>query len=598
MITLFRSAFFRRLYLPYLMLICVAVGGAGIFAAVRLRSTYLVTRDQALRDHLSLLADQVGALMAEGRIAELNDRLRAIGEKVDMRFTVIAEDGNVLADNWADPASMGSHRGRAEVAATIVDGEAFRTRVSDTVDREMRYFAKQLQTPDGQRYYLRLAVPLSDLREHVIPLFLAMGGAALFLMAVGAVFSYHLARRQAEPVVELTNMADAISRGQLDQRTYLVGTDSGEIGTLGSALNKMAAAIRGLMHEGQKDKSELLAILGSMAEGVVATDTQQRVMVVNEAAGKLLGFNPQHAAGKPLWQVVRLDRMMKAAQDVLSTGEKRQFEVAMIGGRHLEICLVPYPAAEPRQGLVVVVHDTTQSVRYQELRKEFVANVSHELRTPLTVIKGFVETLRDGAIHDAVKGPEYLATIERHTNQLGNLVNDLLELSRLESQPDLPRRVSVDVSAVARRAVELLISAAERKGQTLTIETQRLPMIAGNPDYLERAVANLVDNAIKYTPEKGHIRVATKMSGNLVTIEVSDNGIGVPVEDQPRIFERFYRVDRSRSREMGGTGLGLSIVKHIVQAHGGTTDVTSTVGQGSTFRIKLPLPQAELAVAG
>jgi two-component system phosphate regulon sensor histidine kinase PhoR len=235
------------------------------------------------------------------------------------------------------------------------------------------------------------------------------------------------------------------------------------------------------------------------------------------------------------------------------------------------------------------MHDATQAVRYQDLRKEFVANVSHELRTPLTAIKGFAETLRDGAMADPQRGPQFLATIERHADQLTNLVNDLLELSRLEGLPGLPGVVSVDVGAIVRKAADLLRPAAERERQTLAVEVAPdLPPLNGNPDYLERAVVNLLDNAVKYTPEGGTITVAATADDARVMVAVTDTGIGIPAADLPRIFERFYRVDRSRSRDMGGTGLGLSIVKHIAQAHGGSVTVTSTPGRGSSFILNLP----------
>jgi two-component system phosphate regulon sensor histidine kinase PhoR len=333
-------------------------------------------------------------------------------------------------------------------------------------------------------------------------------------------------------------------------------------------------------------------MLASMSEGVIATDTRQRIVVVNQRAGELMDFDGAHAQGKPLWEVVRDEAVLKAAREVLDSGESRAFQISPMVGTHLEITACTYPvAASPPQGLILVAHDTTQSVRYQELRTEFVANVSHELRTPLTVIKGFTETLRDGALADPAKGPKFLATIERHVDQLTNLVSDLLELSKLESTQDLPRAIGFDVSAVVKRAADLLLPAAQRKKQSLRLELpDRLSRIVGDPDYVERAISNLIDNAIKYSPEGGDICVTVSVEAEFVVIEVADNGIGIPPHDLSRVFERFYRVDRSRSREMGGTGLGLSIVKHVAQAHGGAIDVTSTPGVGSTFRLKLPVP--------
>jgi two-component system phosphate regulon sensor histidine kinase PhoR len=229
-------------------------------------------------------------------------------------------------------------------------------------------------------------------------------------------------------------------------------------------------------------------------------------------------------------------------------------------------------------------------VRFQDLRKEFVANVSHELRTPLTAIKGYAETLRSGALGDAAKASQFLSIIEKHADQLTNLVGDLLELSKLESAPGLPCRAPVDLAAVVSRAVELVGLAAKTKGHDLRVQIDpAVPPVPGNADYLERAVTNLLDNAIKYTPPGGRITITAGRDGDCVLIEVTDNGIGIPAEDQPRIFERFYRVDRSRSREMGGTGLGLSIVKHVAQVHRGNVEVSSSPGQGSTFRLRFPM---------
>jgi two-component system phosphate regulon sensor histidine kinase PhoR len=269
-------------------------------------------------------------------------------------------------------------------------------------------------------------------------------------------------------------------------------------------------------------------------------------------------------------------------------------QVGPAGGRKLEVTVSVFPARGGAEGIVIVAHDVTESSQYQELRKEFVANVSHELRTPLTVIRGFVETLLDGAVRDPIKGPEYIATIQKHVGQLGNLVNDLLELSSLESQPTAPRLGSVDMAAVVRRAADLLQPAAATKQQQLTVSIPAvLPVVVGNADYLERAVSNLIDNAIKYTRENGRIHVSAAPLDGEVIVEVTDNGLGIPEEDLVRIFERFYRVDRSRSREMGGTGLGLSIVKHVAQAHGGSIDVESEPGKGSTFRLRIPGGNAE-----
>jgi two-component system phosphate regulon sensor histidine kinase PhoR len=584
---LLKSTFFRRLFIPYLVLICLAVGGIGFFAAVRLRSTYLDGRRESLHYDLQLVSRLIHGNVDQGRFAELNQQVKELGEAAGARITIIRGDGVVLADSWAEAATMDNHSDRPEVQSALRQGEAFRTRHSATIRDDMLYLAGRFESPARETYYLRLAVRLSELTRQLRLLYTGLGGAVLLAMLAAGAIGYHFARRQTAPIVELTDVAEAMSRGDLRRRSMTGG--KGEIAVLARAQNTMAQSMQQLLDQARKDKAELLTILAGMSDGVIATDAQQHIRVANEAAGLLLGFSADQAQDQPLWQVLRVERIIKAAAAVLETGSRTIVEAAPIDGRHVEVTLSPFGPDVRPAGLVLVAHDTTQSVRYQELRKEFVANVSHELRTPLSVIQGFVETLLDGAIRDPEKGPQYLETIRRHTGQLTNLVDDLLELSRLESQPDVPRRSGVDLAAATRKAAELLGPAAQKKSQTLTVDATTTPLVLGNADYLERAVTNLIDNAIKYTPEGGRIAAGVRLVDSNVVIEVTDNGIGIPEPDLPRIFERFYRVDRSRSREMGGTGLGLSIVKHVAQVHGGTVEVSSAVGKGSTFKLKIPV---------
>ena len=280
-----------------------------------------------------------------------------------------------------------------------------------------------------------------------------------------------------------------------------------------------------------------------------------------------------------------IDRVLKAVTEISLTGQSMTVAVGPVANRYLEVtvCRLPLRPA----GFIIVAHDVTETMRYEELRKEFVANVSHELRTPLTVIKGYVETLQDGAVDDRPRAMQYLATVQKHTQQLTNLVNDLLNLSRLDATAAIANPTHVSLQRIARRVADLHAPAAQRENHGLTVHAGAAAVL-GDSEQLERAVSNLVENAIKYTREGGKVDIVVHSDGAQAIVEVTDNGIGIAADDVPRIFERFYRADRSRSREMGGTGLGLSIVKHIVQAHGGTIDVTSAPGQGSTFRMTFP----------
>lgn len=583
------SRFFRRLFLPYLLLLCVATGSVGFFAALRLRTTYLEQTRQSLSRQAELLWDLASPKIESGDLAGVEQLVQSLHDPVRYRLTIIAGDGKVLGDNEADPGRMENHLNRPEVAEALARGEGSAVRHSDTIDTDLLYVARRETTADGKSFFVRCAVHLSDLDRELRVVYAAIGAISLLAMCVAAALCYYLASVHSEPVREVAAFANALSRGELNRRFHPSG--GGEIGTLTTSLNTMAESLSELIEQTTNDRAELSAILASMSEGVIAADRSQRILLANEKAAELLDFDAAGAIGKALWEVLRIEPILRAATDALAGEEMRAFPVSPTMGRHLEITVRQYPLTGRPTGIVIVAHDTTRSVRYQELRKEFVANVSHELRTPLTVIKGFTETLQEGALRDPEKGPQFLATINKHVDQLTNLVNDLLELSRLEGSPELPRPVSVDVSALARRITELLLPAAQKKKQTLRLESGvNLPRVLGNPDYIDRAIANLVDNAIKYTQEGGTIGVTVGSNDSEVFVEVADNGLGIPADDIPRIFERFYRVDRSRSREMGGTGLGLSIVKHVAQVHGGGIDVSSTPGAGSRFRLHFPIP--------
>lgn len=584
---MFTSPFFRRLFLPYLLLICAAMVILGFLEVRRLRESYLERTQQSLRDESRLLAEIISPMLKPDRQAELNQQVKRLGASLGCRITVIKSDGVVVADNEADPATMENHRQRPEIMVAISNGEGVSVRDSATVHEGLLYFASRIDGGDAGQHYLRLSVHLRQLNDELQVLYGRLATATIITMLAAAAISYYFARKTAAPLVALTEFADALAQGQLNKR--LQPTTGGEVATLAGALNSMAESLSRLIAQSANDKAELLAMLASMSEGVIATDTTQRIRLTNAAALRLLDLGEANIEGKLLWEVTWQESILRVAGQVLETREPRTVRVGPVAGRHLDVAICPFPLAATPQGLVIVSHDVTEAVRYQDLRKEFVANVSHELRTPLSVIKGFAETLADGALNDPVKGPRYLGLIEKHTNQLTNLVADLLDLAKLEGHPTLPKCVSVDLGALTRQVVDGLRPVAERKQQTITLQVSHdTPPVKGNADYLERAVSNLVDNAIKYTPQGGKITVTVEAPDSTVIVRVADSGIGIPEADLPRIFERFYRVDRSRSRDMGGTGLGLSIVKHVVQAHGGTVAVVSSAATGSTFTLSFP----------
>lgn len=580
-----KSPFFRRLFLPYLAIILSTTAAVGLLAAERLRAAYLDRTQAELRSGCALAAELMAEPFRREQFDVLQEWAVRLGLSLNCRVTVIQADGRVVADSQAEASHMDNHSHRPEVLQAVEEGEGTSVRTSDTIHRAMLYHARRSKS-GGRTWFVRMAVPLIALDTHLRGFYSTLAGAGLLAAAAGGAVCYLLARRQVAPVLEVTRFAEALSQGQFDQRVAPSGT--GEMASLGNALNLMADSLTRLLTQTASDQAEIRAVMSSMSEGILAVDARHRILLCNAAAGDLLGFDARGMEGRSLSKAVTDEEILQAAIDALAAGTRRTIQRQPVEGRYLEVTLSPFSLPQTGTGLIIVIHDASQSMQYQELRKEFVANVSHELRTPLTAIKGFTETLRDGAISDPVRGPRFLATIEKHVDQLTNLVADLLDLSRLENYPELPRRVEVDPLGVAQRSVELLSPAAAKKQQIVRFSAgDDIPTVPGDPDDLERAVTNLVDNAVKYTPAGGRIDVRVQAEDGFVVIEIADNGIGIAEDELPRIFERFYRVDRSRSRDMGGTGLGLSIVKHVANAHRGTVEVQSQPGKGTTFRLKI-----------
>jgi len=414
----------------------------------------------------------------------------------------------------------------------------------------------------------------------IIPILLMALIAAVAAAIASTLAAYRFAVSHTDDIAHL--FAQAVPAAA-PNKPDLIGNRDRE-----STLHDVARAFHELMDIASKDQAQLLTIIGSMSDGLVATDHQQRILLTNQAAEAMLLFRTIVPKGKQLWEVIPIEGVLKAVTEASLTGEQKRVSVGPVSGRYLEVTITRLPLRPA--GFIIVAHDVTETMRYEELRKEFVANVSHELRTPLTVIKGYVETLQDGAIDDRPRAQQYLATVQRHTENLSSLVDDLLSLSRLDSTSTVPSPRPVQLGKIAHKVSESMTPRAHKMGHKLVLQIADglLPVI-GNPEYLERAVANLVENAIKYTRDEGLIKLIVRGdNAAAVIVEVVDNGVGIATDDVPRIFERFYRVERSRSRDAGGTGLGLSIVKHIVQAHGGQIEVESTPGVGSTFRMTFP----------
>jgi two-component system phosphate regulon sensor histidine kinase PhoR len=550
---------------------------------------------EQIKQHLqrqAVLLDSIVADYTPSLAPLLKGRVRSWGERMDVRITLICRDGKVIADSAEDADLMENHAERPEVLAAREDGQGTSIRYSQTVGESMMYVA--LRCENGPVAYIRVARPLDHVQQQVQDLgrivwsFVGITAIAVLLVAYG------VSRRITRPLQELTVSADRIAAGDYDCKVYAVGSD--EIGVLARAFNTMSERLAGQFQQLEHDRQQLRTVLSGMVEGVVAIDAGQRILFANDRAGELLNFSQDRVVGRKLWEVVRQRAIQEVIQKAAEQAEPYRAELDGQDGafKSLAVYVARLPGSPPL-GAVLVLQDTTELRRLERMRRDFVANVSHELKTPLSVIKVCVETLLDGAIDDIENRTAFLEQIEEQGNRLHALILDLLSLARIESGAEVFDFKPVRMGPLIRECLERHRARAEAKSQVLeTLSTNGTGEVVAWAD--EEAVAqildNLIDNAVKYTPVGGRIQVRCRAEAGQVCLEVEDSGIGIPERDLPRVFERFYRVDKARSRELGGTGLGLSIVKHLVQAMNGTVTAASQLNRGSTFTIRLPSAQA------
>jgi two-component system phosphate regulon sensor histidine kinase PhoR len=408
------------------------------------------------------------------------------------------------------------------------------------------------------------------------------------------IFAWWLARRSTQPLHELAAGAERIAAGSYGHKVYAGSRD--EIGTLAQSFNQMSERLAAEFAQLEGDREQLRMILSGMVEGVIALDAEQRVLFANERAAELLGLKTMATTGRKLWEMVRRRSLQEVVRRALIAPEPHQQELTWDGpgAKSLTVYAARMPGSSPR-GAVLVLHDTSELRRLERLRQEFVANVSHELKTPLAVIKACVETLLEGAVEDPDHRGPFLERIAEQAERLHALILDLLSLARIESGSEAFEHQSVPLAPVVAACLERHRARAKGKNQLLEAVPPALGPGAeqdlaawADLEAVNQILDNLIDNALKYTPPGGRIGVTWKAEDGHVWLEVQDTGIGIPERDLPHIFERFYRVDKARARELGGTGLGLSIVKHLVQALHGTVQATSRLGQGTTFSVRLP----------
>ena len=587
-----RSRFLWKLYAGYVALIFLSTAIVGVLIARQVERDSLEDIRGSLKARAILLTDLARRPLEGAPEPSLQERVHALGSSIGTRFTVIRPDGVVIADSQQSPATMDNHANRPEILAARSGGLGTATRFSNTIGTDMMYLALPVEKDRQLIGYVRASLPLSAvaarlgrLRSTVV---LGAGVALLVALILGFLF----AQRFTRPLGSMTIVAESMASGNYDQTLPVTGKD--EIGKLAQAFNRMAESNRDRMETVITDHNRLLTILAGMVEGVVAVDRDECVAHMNAAAGKILRASPQESLGKQIREVTRLREVCETLHKTLHNRTEVQGQMRLVGrprdqivGMHASPLL---DGEADLVGAVVVLHDVSELHRLETIRRDFVANVSHELKTPITAIRGLVETVIDDKVMTPENRERFLGKIRDQSMRLSAVVTDLLALSRLESETAVLERKPIDLRDAVLAAVRPLLSTAAELGIAVTTEIpdERVDVL-GDSEGLRQAASNLLDNALKYTPRDGRVWVRVRRDDENAVVEVEDTGIGVEPRDQTRIFERFYRVDKARSRELGGTGLGLSIVKHVALAHDGDVSVASIPGTGSTFRIRLPL---------
>lgn len=510
-----------------------------------------------------------------------------------VRVTVITAEGVVLADSQSDPRTMENHAERPEIRDALAKGDGFSVRHSATVDRDLQYYAARFNVAGGTPVVLRFAMPLRAVDNEVWQFRRRLWFASLLVLFVLGTVSLFVSRSFSDRVERLTQFSSRVAEG--DFRPILADPQGDALENLATSLNETAAKLDLTIRSLKDERNLSAAILGSMVEGVAVVDGRDRLLFSNHAFSEILGLDVAPKIGSTLVESVRQTELIEAVRNVRGGQAAVHAEIATgtLRQRFFAVTVASVRAMET-YGAVIVLHDITDLRKLERVRRDFVANVSHEFKTPLTAIQGFAETLLGGAMDDPQNRVRFLQIILDHSRRLARLTDDLLELSRMDADRVELELDRLSVSQFIQTCIETTQRPASEKNLHVTVDLKTsLPDIAADRRRLAEVLQNLLDNAVQYTPSGGRITVSAASEGDEVEFTVSDTGIGIPKVDQPRIFERFYRVDVARSREVGGTGLGLSIAKHLVEAHGGRIWVESEVGQGSQFHFTVPVFQAQ-----
>ncbi len=578
-----------RIGLSYLVLIVVCMALLSAYLLNYVRDYYLSNLEPQMVAEAHLVADSAEKRMASGNSDELDPLTKKLASETNSRITIIRRDGVVLGDSVQDPALMENHSQRPEVIQALASKVGESSRYSATVKYDMFYVAVPINVDGEVAGVARVSLPLEEINKSLQTAALNVGLAISAAAILAILLAILVARATTRSIRDLTCMAQGLAEGHLDQKIRVGSQD--EVGKLAETFNQMSERLKETIETVSREHNRIAAILSSMADGIIIADSEGIVTLLNKAAERMLRLPQWDNAGRTIIEVVRDHELAQLVKECLS-GTKPQEECVKlievgVPKRFLRAVVTPLWEGGAIHALVIL-QDLTELRRAEVVRREFVGNVSHELRTPLASIKALVETLRDGALEDPTAAQDFLNRMEIEVDGLTQLVRELLELSRIESGQVALKPERTDVLMLVTTATERLLAQAERAGIQLVTEIPpELPAVLADGERIQQVFSNLIHNAIKFTRAGGKVTISADTRDTAVCFSIADTGVGIPADDLPRIFERFYKADKSRSS--GGTGLGLAIAKHIVQAHGGKIWAESIEGRGATFRFTLPL---------
>ena len=544
---------------------------------------------QRLRAEARILAEALALPWSlEGPGPWVDELVDRSGRSTETRLTVMTMYGTVVGDTTASGDALRAienHSGRPEVREALSLGEGTDERLSNTARERQMYVAVDIRRDGRLLGVARASLSLARIELEASLLQRSLGLALLSVLALASALAWFLSRPLAEPMSRILEGAQALARGDLGKRIP-EGRDD-EFGQLARVLNHAAYGIQEQLGATARERARFSAVLAAMEDGLLAVDHRGIVLLKNDALAR--SHDLAGSTGTHYLEVFRQAEIGALIDQVLKSGERRTAEIDLAGsGRSFVLVGVPFPASPGEaHGAVITFNDVSERRKVDRIRRDFVANASHELRTPLTSIRGFVEALEDGGLEETEVAKRFLSRVRANADRMASLVDDLLELSRLESGAQPSSLEPLDCRAVAADVVASFAKIAARKSIALNSALAPAPEVLSDGDRLRRILEHLVDNALKYTPDGGRVTVRVAAEGEAVLVSVEDTGPGISKEHLPRLFERFYRVDTARSRELGGTGLGLSIVKHLAESIGATVYVTSVTGQGSQFSVRL-----------